>query len=327
MKTRNNSIDIVRAIGIILMILGHCALLPYRPYRHVIYSFHMPLFFIISGYLYKCKDIKDSLRKDLSSLMLPYLYTCLAIVGICLVKSLFKEDYWDRTIYYIQASFIGSGSKHHCMYLAEVPNIGAIWFLPALYICKNVYNSMQSLDLRKRFLASCLIFIVAALLGRYVIFIPFSVLSALTAIIFFAIGDVLKHVNGIKPIYWVIGIGCWAISLIYSRITLVRPIIDYYFIDVIGATTASLLVYLLSQKIEKIRVLSKCMIWIGQNSLYILCFHLIDLDVVKVSKSLRHVNSVLALVAMILFPIIATYVFVNLKKWIKERRSISGMHT
>lgn len=314
MKTRNNSIDIVRAIGIILMIIGHCALLPYRPYRHVIYSFHMPLFFIISGYLYKCKDIKISLRKDAFRLMLPYVYTCLAIICICLLFSLFDNAYLSKAIHYLKASFLGSGSKHHCMYLAKVPNIGAIWFLPALYICKNVYNSMQSLDLRKRFLASCLIFIVAALLGRYVIFIPFSVLSALTAIIFFAIGDVLKHVNGIKPIYWVIGIGCWAISLIYSRVTLVRPIIDYYFIDVIGATTATLLIYMLSVKLDKLGFFSKVLTWIGQNSLYILCFHVLDENVLKISRMMKPAGCLLTMLTMITIPILATYLFMCIKK-------------
>ena len=163
-------------------------------------------------------------------------------------------------------------------------------------------------------MASCLIFIVAALLGRYVIFIPFSVLSALTAIIFFAIGDVLKHVNGIKPIYWVIGIGCWAISLIYSRVTLVRPIIDYYFIDVIGATTATLLIYMLSVKLDKLGFFSKVLTWIGQNSLYILCFHVLDENVLKISRMMKPAGCLLTMLTMITIPILATYLFMCIKK-------------
>ena len=141
MKTRNYALDIAKAIGIVLVIVYHSKIIPQMSYR----SFNMPLFFLLAGYLSKPKDIKDSLRKDLSRLMLPYLYTCLAIVGICLVMSLFKEDYWDRTIYYIQASFIGSGSSHSCMFLSGLPIIGAIWFFPALYVCKNTYNCLQSI--------------------------------------------------------------------------------------------------------------------------------------------------------------------------------------
>lgn len=320
MKTRNCALDIAKAIGIILMIVGHCSLLPYRPYRHFIFTFHMPLFFIISGYLYKCKGIKDSLKRDAVHLMLPYLYTCLAMIGICLLKSFYDNEYLDKVVYYTKATFIGSGSVHNCMYFANVPNIGAIWFFPALYVCKNVYNLLQSFSIRTKFIISSIVFIVAALLGRYVLYIPFSILSGLTAMIFFAIGDILKSVNRIKPLYWVIGIGCWVISFVYSRVTLVRPIIDLYFIDVIGATTASLAVYLLSVKLDKRRLLSPLMVWIGKNSLYILCFHLLDLNVLKISRSMKSVDNSLVLFSMIMFPILATFIFVKVKGWIKNRR-------
>ena len=49
MKTeRENYIDVVRGIGIVLMILGHVPLSAH--YDHFIHAFHMPMFFIISGY-------------------------------------------------------------------------------------------------------------------------------------------------------------------------------------------------------------------------------------------------------------------------------------
>ena len=48
MKTRNITIDIMRGITITLMIIGH--LIPYASYSfNIIYSFHMPIFFLLSG--------------------------------------------------------------------------------------------------------------------------------------------------------------------------------------------------------------------------------------------------------------------------------------
>lgn len=46
---RNHSIDIAKAICIILMVVGHsgCPI----PLRSFIYMFYMPCFFFISGYL------------------------------------------------------------------------------------------------------------------------------------------------------------------------------------------------------------------------------------------------------------------------------------
>jgi len=47
-KERIPYIDAAKAIGIILVIIGHCGFLKTVPYLHeIIYSFHMPLFFII----------------------------------------------------------------------------------------------------------------------------------------------------------------------------------------------------------------------------------------------------------------------------------------
>lgn len=52
MKERIEYIDIAKGIGILLVIAGH--LFAYRgPISRWIFSFHMPLFFILSGICYK----------------------------------------------------------------------------------------------------------------------------------------------------------------------------------------------------------------------------------------------------------------------------------
>ena len=50
MKKRNENIDIIKGIGIILMVCGHAD----APFTHFIYLFHMQ-FFIASGYCFKEK--------------------------------------------------------------------------------------------------------------------------------------------------------------------------------------------------------------------------------------------------------------------------------
>lgn len=74
-KSRNNYISIAKAIGIILMVAGHsgCPQVIVR----FIYLFHMPLFFVCSGYFFTEIADKASLKyffsKKIKGLYLPYL--------------------------------------------------------------------------------------------------------------------------------------------------------------------------------------------------------------------------------------------------------------
>ena len=49
---RNNAIDISKGIGIFLVIWAHTIC----PFRAQIYIFHMPLFFLVSGFLFNNRD-------------------------------------------------------------------------------------------------------------------------------------------------------------------------------------------------------------------------------------------------------------------------------
>ena len=70
---RNAEADIVKGICIILMLLGHCGFL----YYNLIYLFHMPVFFILSGYFVSENQWKDKqsylhlLKKRIKSLYVP----------------------------------------------------------------------------------------------------------------------------------------------------------------------------------------------------------------------------------------------------------------
>ena len=58
---RIKEIDILKGIGIVLMILDHCFGWGKDVFIHsVIQSFHMPLFFIASGYLWKKPELHIS---------------------------------------------------------------------------------------------------------------------------------------------------------------------------------------------------------------------------------------------------------------------------
>lgn len=55
---RNLNIDISKGIAIILMVIGHSSY-PTELYK-IIYSFHMPLFYLLSGYFMNKNSLTDT---------------------------------------------------------------------------------------------------------------------------------------------------------------------------------------------------------------------------------------------------------------------------
>lgn len=146
-KKRNIEIDIVKGLGIILMVMGHCNF----PYSKFIYLFHMSVFFIASGYLQKeeysedIDGIKIYVWRKLKTLWLPYfifntIFVLLNNIFIYMniytdnpliltnagenIMGLSERFTWGMTVTNIVKSFFFLGGT----------NMGvAFWFLRALF--------------------------------------------------------------------------------------------------------------------------------------------------------------------------------------------------
>lgn len=55
----NNIVTLVKTVGIFLMVLGHVVSSDTYTIK-VIFAFHMPLFFVMSGYCFKEKYLNDA---------------------------------------------------------------------------------------------------------------------------------------------------------------------------------------------------------------------------------------------------------------------------
>jgi acyltransferase len=66
---RFNWVDNVKGLAIILVVLGHIA----SPFSAFIYSFHMPLFFIVSGFfLNPTNELKSEIFRSFKRLFKPF---------------------------------------------------------------------------------------------------------------------------------------------------------------------------------------------------------------------------------------------------------------
>lgn len=133
-NNREEIIDIVRGIAIFLVVLGHLiqyTILPsgYNFFDSIacrgIYSFHMPLFIFISGYLmgFSLKNKKNDkvIFSRVKSLLIPYLSWSFIDLSIYLIKGIVSND----TLSLI--NILKRGIKSIIIF----PNI---WFLFTLFI-------------------------------------------------------------------------------------------------------------------------------------------------------------------------------------------------
>ena len=73
-------VDVARGIGILAVVIGH--VWTRGPLRDALYSFHMPLFFILSGMLSRPQPVGRFTRRQLASQMRPYaIFLMLLIVA------------------------------------------------------------------------------------------------------------------------------------------------------------------------------------------------------------------------------------------------------
>jgi polysaccharide biosynthesis protein PslL len=132
-KSRLTYIDIARGIGIMLVVMGHTlAEANYHVQNstvlflgQLIYSFHMPLFFFLSGMFFKPEiRFPDLLKRRFDSLLKPYLFTIFLVY--------FVSVFYDKNLGLSTAVLRIIKALYGNSYYLEL-YWSQIWFLPLLF--------------------------------------------------------------------------------------------------------------------------------------------------------------------------------------------------
>lgn len=189
MNKRVNWIDWAKVIGIYFVVLGHTQFnASNMMYKDLIYSFHMPLFFILSGYLFNIgSDFSNFVKKNVISLIIPYILLNLIVFAIFYLSRYYLNELsFSQLKTPIYSFLIGHG---------HAP-AGPTWFLICLFFVriysffilklKTVYQTVIL------FASPIIAYIIAYQLK---IDIYFAIDSSLVALPFFMIGYYLKKYN------------------------------------------------------------------------------------------------------------------------------------
>lgn len=284
----NNYITIAKAIGIILMVIGHsgCPLLLFR----FIYLFHMPLFFICSGIFFGGISTKDDafvfFNKRVHGLYLPFVgYSVffLLIHNLLMIIGVYNSQYGyygGSSFYGIKEIFYNLGMIMFTMHGYE-ELLGGFWFIRTLFI-SSILVIIVSLLLSGKYKQEimCLTFLFSTLFIRRFFSDYFwgrELSMATFGAMFFLLGKILmQYVKFWKNKY--IGVVCVSfllLSMLYFNDT-VKMECGYNKVlpFVIVAVSGFLLTLYISDIIEKrVTILSRMLYYIGNNTLIILALH------------------------------------------------------
>lgn len=135
----SKKINILKGLGIVAVVLGHCGF----PYTSFIYLYHMSLFFFITGYLYNKEHEKSPLKyikKKFKSLYLPFIF--FEIVFVLLRNFFIYIHIYDKNILppiSTPQDFFNILKDILAFQYSNDSMLGAIWFLKSLFFVSILY--------------------------------------------------------------------------------------------------------------------------------------------------------------------------------------------
>jgi fucose 4-O-acetylase-like acetyltransferase len=282
-------IDIARGIGILLVVMGHNDFSLISPFAYqVIYSFHMPLFFFLSGYFLDASiPFFEFVKKRFHSVLKPYFFT---IFLIYFTSVSFEKMRFSTALLRISKSLYGSGYYLDWVQLWFLPHLFvvslyAFLFLAALKWLDNRYVRwlilLVTLGISSLFLQSFYPYSLAAFGIQDELYgLPFSLDLVLLSGFFFILGSEIRRAipeKVFENLFLLTGSGAGLFLLNYffkARIDFNTRLYESYSINTLEAILGILFVLALSRQIELRTSRPAALLkYFGQVSLFILLFH------------------------------------------------------
>lgn len=339
-KNRLLWIDTAKCLGIFLVVLGHQTI-PEK-FSAWIYSFHMPLFFFLSGYIYNSNKLSFSelLVKKSRSLLVPYLF--IATVSY-LFWLLIGRNYGNDATLNISVSkpllgiFYSTGTNNWLVFNK------ALWFLTCLFCVELIYDRAH-----KKFQSTPVFIVLAFAIGFILTYykvnnLPWGLNIAFIAIPFYGIGHLMKEYEILKKVLPKSPISLCFISLLLlglnfllssynGRVDMAEFHFNNLFVFYSSAFTGILSFVLISRILEQ----NNLLLFFGKKTLIILGFHglagtvlkAIQVFIFKIPLSILSDNLLWGILYSILIFVLLIPVFFLLEKYVptpigKKKSSIS----
>ena len=253
-----------------------------------IFSFHVPLFFFLSGYVFsttKYNKFKNFLHKKANGLLIPYLlfsfinYFCFLILHFLFVHNIGTHGLENPEKYMnLYTPLFGQvfGLYGEKFTIHNEP----MWFILCLFLTETAFYFILKFCANYRQIS--IILLISGILGylynAYIKFpLPWSLDIVLTALVFFGIGYILKENYIFQKFSHLMNIRYLMLFFILNLLfTMLNHRVDMYhrengnfLLFYLAAVAGITMIIILSNLLKKLPVLS----FIGINSLIFLSLH------------------------------------------------------
>ena len=289
MAKRIEYMDIARGIGILLVVLGHNDFEVLSLFaRQIIYSFHIPLFFFLSGYFVNTSiSFLDYFKKRFNGLLKPFLFTLFLIYFTSIS---FEKMGFNTAISRIVKSLYGTGHYIDWVQLWFLPHLFVVSLYAFLFITlagrlKNRWLTwgllLVTLAIGLRFLHTFYPFALPVFGKEYELWgLPFSLDLVLLSGFFFILGNEVRQASSERTfdnLFLLVGAGIGLFLLNYLFPYLIDFNIrqyDSFLVNTTEAILGILFILALSRQIELHTIrLASVFKYLGSISLIILLFH------------------------------------------------------
>lgn len=178
-EQRSGTIDILKGIGILLIVLGHCE--PGTLLMRLLYSIHLFVFFFCSGYLgyrYEKRNFRIGIRANFNRLLVPYIFwSVLSQIIAIIIDGISVKEFADNIMF-----FNGSVGWN-----------APLWFLVSLFWTDSI--CLILVLTRKLHLQVLVLFIMVAAwvyIARGSIVVPFGMYTVPVSSVFWLFGYFAK---------------------------------------------------------------------------------------------------------------------------------------
>ncbi|MCM1467297.1 MAG: acyltransferase [Alistipes sp.] len=295
MERRIDYVDIAKGIGILLVIMGHIEF-NYVPFCG---SVHIPLFFILAGFLYDIDKTQDRTYRELTGkrvkrLLVPYLIYNMVLYVKYLLKLVLSHTF---TVELGLRGFLGFVYSSALFY-KNVPTEenfegfvfgnGPLWFLTAMAVSSVIFYFIIYFVLKHRFdwkkiiLSSVVLCALSFLLCRTLpVYLPWSMEAALLGAVFMLMGMCLRRYHVIERTSKMYGLPvvCLVLFALLHHINgaanlAVQDYGRFMTVYLILGLLGTYIVLWLSFWFTRSKAVSGVLSYVGQNTLIILAFHM-----------------------------------------------------